>query len=423
MLPEQHDKFMQELFLHATESILVSDESGFIRMINPAAEKLFGYSLGELKGQLIETLIPERFNSHKENRENYYHSPKTRSMGIGLDLYAKRKDGSEFPVEISLSPFFSDNNRFIIAFVVDISARKQLERKSLEQKDELEKLAKELKVTNERLEFKVKNRTKVLQEALSEIERSRNELSEALNKEKELNELKSRFLSMASHEFRTPLTSILSSADLILDYNQQEDAPKRSKHIQRIKSAVNNLNGILGDFLSLSRIEEGKIQVNVREFNVQEFILDICHEMKAIAPADQQFVYYHEGDSQAIVDSTLLRNILINLISNAIKFSLPGKNIFLHSELTNGKLKVSIRDEGIGISKADQVHLFERFFRGSNAINIPGTGLGLNIVSKYVELMNGKIELKSALNEGTEFTLTLPMQNNHFTHHEKNPVN
>lgn len=412
MKPEQYEKFMHAFFLHATESIIVCSEEGLIKLINPAAERIFGYAFGELKDQSLEVLIPERFaDKHLSHRHHYMEAPRTRSMGIGMDLYAKKKDGSEFPVEISLSPFESGTSRFVIAFVIDISKRKDIEEEVKQNQKRMEQLATELKVTNERLESKVKDRTKVLQEALQEIERSRKDLSEALKKEKDLNELKSRFLTMASHEFRTPLASILSSADLILDYQLTGDQESRARHVDRIKSSVNNMNGILGDFLSLSKIEEGRIEAEPRKFNLAKIMTGICAEMKGITKRGQVILYDHEGDDEVEMDDKILRNVVINLLTNAVKFSDEGSSIYIKTKQRGGSVSLEVRDEGIGISEEDKKNLFERFFRGRNVSTIPGTGLGLNIVAKYLELMEGKIELKSELNKGTTFTLEFP--NNH----------
>ena len=256
---KQLANIQHELFKHATESVVVTDSKGFILLINPATEKLFGYTTEELKGKRVEYLMSGDIRqTHERHRDNFNQNPHSRKMGIGLDLKAQRKDKTEFPVEVSLSPFEIDGERLVIAFIVDITTRKHAEQQLLLHKQMLEDLTKELKAHNEKLEAKVIDRTKILQEALIEIEKSRKEMSEALAKEKELNELKSRFLSMASHEFRTPLTTILSSASLITAYPEKEQQEKRIKHVERIQSAVNNLNDILSDFLSLSRIEEGK---------------------------------------------------------------------------------------------------------------------------------------------------------------------
>lgn len=404
---EQRDRLLQELFEHAAESIIVINNEGAIKLVNPATEKLFGYAQQELNNKKVEFLIPERYKKkHIGHREHYNQNPHSRSMGIGMDLYARKKDGSEFPVEISLSPFESDGQNFVIAFIIDITKRKHVEIENINHQKKLESLTQELKSSNEKLEIKVQDRTKVLQEALTEIEKSRVELSEALEKEKELNELKSRFLSMASHEFRTPLTTILSSASLIPEYSSEEQQEKRMKHVDRIKSAVNNLNDILSDFLSLSKIEEGRVLADFQKFNLKNLAYQVSNDMKGILKAGQEVIYIHEGEEEIELDPKLTRNIIINLVSNAIKFSDENKKVYLKTYADKKAVKIEIQDEGMGISKDDQEHLFERFFRGHNATNIQGTGLGLNIVAKYVELMEGYIEMESELEKGTTFKIT-----------------
>ncbi|MEZ5029391.1 MAG: HAMP domain-containing sensor histidine kinase [Ferruginibacter sp.] len=246
-----------------------------------------------------------------------------------------------------------------------------------------------------------------MQEALDALEASKDELTKALSKEKELSDLKSRFVSMASHEFRTPLSTILSSASLVAKYTEAEQQENRTKHILRIKSSVNNLTNLLNEFLSIGKIEDGKITANNFEFNLKEMLTVLCNEMEAIAKNEQQIIFTYTGDEYIVSDPSLLRNVVTNLLSNAIKFS-PEKSIIeVTCNILSNEIILSIKDNGIGISAEDQVHLFERFFRGTNVTNIQGTGLGLHIVGKYIEILDGKIEFKSELEKGTEFIITL----------------
>lgn len=232
---------------------------------------------------------------------------------------------------------------------------------------------------------------------------------EALDKERELNELKSTFVSIASHEFRTPLSTILSSASLIGQYQQEDQQEKRLKHIDRIKSSVANLTQILNDFLSLTKLEEGRVEHKPEKFGIEKFSREICQDMQAIAKPGQHIVYQHNGNiDQVNLDKNFLKNILINLISNAIKYSGEGQNINFSTELNDHQLNIFIRDNGIGIPKEEQHHLFDRFFRARNATNIQGTGLGMNIVKRYLDLMKGSIEFDSQLNTGTTFKITIP---------------
>lgn len=383
----------EALFNYATMGILITDRNGKITAINPFALKEFGYEEDELMGKKIETLIPFRYhNTHEDHRNRYFEKPQTRPMGVGMDLYALRKDGSEFPVEVSLGNFEHHGEKFVIAFISNIAVRKKSE-------SEIIKL-------NDELEYTVQQRTLELTNAMHQLESSKEELSKALEKEKELGELKSRFVSMASHEFRTPLSTVLSSSYLIQKYVNAEDQPKREKHLERIVSSVNMLTSILNDFLSLGRIEEGKIQVRMTEFDIEENIKAIVTEIKDSLKKNQQIHYQHHGDRYVVLDSNLLKHIILNLISNASKFSPENKNIEINTELQHRILKLSVKDYGMGISSEDQKHLMERFFRGSNVANIQGTGLGLHIISKYAELMNGVVECKSELNKGTEFIVT-----------------
>jgi PAS domain S-box-containing protein len=372
------DHEFQALFNNAAIGILIADQQGAIVSVNDFALVQFGYERAELIGQKIELLIPKRYaEKHVDHRERYGRNAHSRPMGTGMDLFAIKKDNTEFPVEVCLSPYDRGNEKFAIAFISDISIRKASEQALLQ--------------LNAELEEKVKERTR--------------SLSDALEKEKELNELKSRFVSMASHEFRTPLSTILSSAYLVTKYTTTEDQSKRDKHVQRIVSSVNMLTDILNDFLSVGKIEEGKIQIRFTHFSIKEFIEHLSAEMQPIFKAGQHIRYQHEGPEEVNLDMTLLKHIVMNLLSNAIKFSPENSAIQINTAVQEGNAFVSVKDSGIGISPEDQKHLFERFFRGENVINIQGTGLGLHIVGKYVELLNGNIECKSELGEGTEFII------------------
>lgn len=386
---------MNALFLYATEGILVANDKGTITMINPSAEQLFGYGPGELIGQKIESLVPKRLaGRHSSHREKFSDNPHARSMGAGMELYGLKKDGTEFPVEISLSPYTASDGKYVIAFIIDITIRKQAEEKMRNYSSELER--------------QVRNRTLILEEAIEELEKTKLELNHALEKEKELNELKSRFVSMASHEFRTPLTTIMSSLSLVKKYGEQDDKENQLKHVSKIKTSVNNLTDILNDFLSVSRLEEGKIQNMPEELNIKTFMTEIISDIQPMAERGQLLHHTHLGNEIISVDKKLLKNVLFNFISNALKFSRDNDNINVHCIVSGDHIKISVTDHGIGISAADQKHLFERFFRGNNATHIQGTGLGLNIVAKYAELMQADIGFESKENQGSTFYITIP---------------
>ena len=387
----------------------MTNSRGEIVLANPAAERLFHYTVEELQGNRIEMLIPERVKQqHVAVRDQFYEKPANRIMGHGRDLAARRKDGTDIPVEISLSHYRREGEVFVIAFIVDISERKRIEENMLLQQKELEKVSDEIRSLNAELEEKVEERTVILKEALQKLEQSQNELREALKKEKQLNEIKSRFVSMASHEFRTPLSTVLSSATLISKYTGSEENDKRERHIKKIKDSVSHLNDLLEDFLSLGKLEEGKIGINPAAFAVKEFAEDILDEMRILLKPQQEIFLEIAGDEQFHTDKRLLKNVLINLISNAIKFSGEGKRIRVSVSNQEGYLRWVIRDQGLGIPEDDIPHLFSNFFRANNVTNIQGTGLGLSIVKRYLDLVEGQISLESKEGVGTAVTVTLP---------------
>lgn len=546
----------ETLFNHATLGILITNSKGVIVNFNQFSESLFGYKKNEIIGAPVELLIPidKRFQ-HQEHREKYTTHPTNRVMGAATNLFAKRKDNSVFPVEISLSHFTFNDEVFVIAFILDITVRKQSETLLYEQKNQLLQNAEHVKRLNAELEQKIEDRTKMLKETLealentqqettkalnfqkailnhagaciiatdihgvvqlfnstaeeylgysksevidevnviqfhlaseiqanaaafsrelgkmitpdfnvlsaksiddlpnehewtyvrkdgttftvslnvttlrdaqnnvtgflgvavdiSEIKKYQNSLQVALEKEKQLGDLKSRFVTMASHEFRTPLSTILSSVSLIDKYTSVEDVEKREKHVKRIKSAVGNMKDILEDFLSLGKMEEGKIQLNPEVLTPGELrdeLESVLQEMQRLTKVSQRISHTFSIANNCNIDRKMLRHIITNLISNAIKFSPEGGSIDVQSETNKNELIFTIQDTGIGISESDQKHLFERFFRAENASNIQGTGLGLHIISRYLDLVDGRIELMSELNKGTTFIVHIPQK-------------
>ncbi len=399
----RHIEMLNALFKYATEGIVVVDSAATIAMVNPTAKRLFGYEEEEeLVGNKIELLVPIPFaRNHVHLRDDYMKEPRARGMGHNRDLFGRKRDGTEFPVEVSLSPFSTSEGNFVVAFVVDLTVRKRQETAILVANSEIQKL-------NTELEMRVEQRTRELAETLLKLEDSQMEALRALEKERELNDMKSQFMTIASHEFRTPLATILSSASLIGRYALTEEDEKRQKHVQRIKSAVKNLTEILNDFLSIGKLEEGHVQSVPVRVDLPVFCQELMEEMQGVCQEGQRIHYQHQGPAKAWLDQHLVPNVLINLLSNAIKYSEPQSEIRLRTRVENENVHFEIQDQGIGIPENDQPHVFDRFFRAHNAGNAQGTGLGLNIVKKYIDLMGGEISFKSAPGSGTTFFVKLP---------------
>ena len=389
----------EAIFQEAAIGIIVTNSKFEIILSNRFADKLFGYDAMELMGENISLLIPnhlkERHHGHLENLG--HEKPISRPMGIGLDLKAKRKDGSLFPIEISLSHFKASDSMHYIAFVSDVTLKRKVEMELILKNQQINQL-------NETLEQEVAARTQALQNTLDKLEFNAKELEISLEKEKVLGDLKTRFVSMASHEFRTPLTSILGSATLIEKYAKAEDQPKREQHINRIKSSVSHLTEILEEFLSVGKLEDGKLELHPSEFSVRDFLLDIISDFSTYQRTIRLEL---EGDYTCVQDASILRKVIFNGLSNALKFS--QKEVLLRVLPSVDAVTLAIIDQGIGISEEDQKHLFERFFRGGNATVIQGTGLGLHLVDRYIRLLGGKVEIKSELNKGTELHIQLPL--------------
>lgn len=547
------------LFECATLGIVVVDRNGIVQLVNRYGEQLFGYAADELVGKSMDVLLPaDRVEVHAAHRKQYFADPRSRAMGAGIALNARRKNGEIFPVEISLGNYEWDGEPFAVAFIIDISVWKKVEAELLISKHKLDEEAIALKQLNDagnRL-WQVDNLNEGLTEVLRSslqmmgaqkgnvqffdeqarvlriaahigfdpafleffeevgttddsacarawkeksqvfvadtekewlgamqaiarasgfravlstpifnhdgsiigmisthfreviepdelafkrmqlyarsvqgfIERVRNyevikrynqeleervndrthELLVSLEREKQLNEMKSRFVSMASHEFRTPLTIILSSVSLI-EYHSGSGDEVLTKHLGKIKTSVHNLTSILGDFLSLDKLEQNKVEIEWEDIDVTEFIREVLEEAVVVQKRGQQIQTSHTGETRIHSDRKKLRYTFSNLLTNAIKYSPEGTRILLHTAVAEDRFTVSVQDFGIGISDEDQPHLFDKFFRGKNAAAIQGTGLGLTIIKRYVELLGGQVHVNSKTNEGTTFTIQLPL--------------
>lgn len=385
---------LNAIIQNAIDGIITIDERGLVESINPSACSLFGYTDEEVIGKNISFLMPPPDREqHDEYINRYQRTGKAHIIGIGREVKGLRKDGSVFPFRLGVSEVQYSGRKIYTGFIHDLTREKEAEER--------------LKEYASHLEYEVEERTQSLKETVQALQFAKEEVSQSLEKEKELSQLKSRFVSMASHEFRTPLSSIQLSAVLIERYAQQFENANITKHLGKIKNSVGNLTGILNDFLSLERLEAGKVEPAFITFDIVKFAEEITEEMQLVAKQNQTIIYQHTGISNMVkLDQSLLKNCIINLISNAIKYS--GENTFIefNTEINPGKLSVTVKDNGIGIPDSDQKHLFEAFFRAHNTGNIPGTGLGLNIVTRYVGLMNGHIQFSSKVNQGTSFTLT-----------------
>lgn len=386
-------KLLNAIIENAIDGIITIDDKGIIENINPAALALFGFAKEELIDKNVSVLMPEPDKgNHDTYLANYNSTGKRNIIGIGREVYGQRKDGSTFPFRLGVSEVKFSDRKIFTGFIHDLSRQKD---------DEIR-----IKSYTEELEVRIKERTQDLVKLINELESAKEHVSALFEKEKELNQLKTRFVSMASHEFRTPLSSIQLSASLIDKYTSKQDVSNVQKHTYKIKNSINNLTTILNDFLSLEKLEAGRVEANLSEFDIIAFAEEIAEEMQLVSKQNQLIVYEHKGTTaQIILDQNLLKNCIINLISNAIKYSGENTMIQFNSTINDRELIVEVKDNGIGIPELEQSNLFEPFFRAHNTGDIPGTGLGLNIVKRYVGLMNGTVSCQSAQNVGTTFKL------------------
>jgi two-component system sensor kinase FixL len=370
-LEEARDEYT-DLFDFAPIGYILLNEKGIIKNINLTACDLLGIERLHIKNKPLSAYM-----STGESIIFFQKLRDTFKSGIlnSFELEMKRLDGTLFAALMHGTKKYGET--FCRVSIQDITNIKEAEI---------------LKLYTEELEKKVAERTK--------------ELNEALYNEKMMNEMKSAFVSMASHEFRTPLTSIMSSTILIKKYNDLKVYDKEGRQIARIQSSVKQLINILEDFLSMEKLERGIVLAKKDIFDLKIFTQEIVEEFELIRKEKQKIIYGHEGDTSVLLDKKILRNIYLNLISNAIKYSKTHVEIF--TSIENSMITISIKDKGIGIPKEEQKHLFTKFFRAKNVTNIQGTGLGLSIVKHYLELLEGNINFTSEVGLGSTFIITFP---------------
>lgn len=401
------------LFEAASEGIIVVDSTQHIVAVNLAAENMFGYEKDELLHQHLNLLIPKKYHkNHHHHFEDFIEHSEKRQMGHGRVLYGIKKDGSLFPVEAGLNPFKKDGQEYVMSLIIDISVRMETERQIYD--------------LNSHLEEKIKTRTGELSESISKLEElnknlqaeakrrkaAEEKIKDALQKEIELSELKTKFLSLVSHEFKTPLSGILTSATLAEKYTLNEQQDKREKHLGTIRNKVHYLNNILNDFLSIERLDSGKGQYKYATFSLKRLINEVIYNANVTLKDGQEISYPKDiKDEQLYQDEKILELVLSNILGNAIKYSPENTSIKLDVLLTDSKIFFNIKDEGRGIPEKDQKHIFERYFRAENALLDQGTGIGLNISRTHLVNMGGQISFLSEENKGTEFKIEVPILN------------
>ncbi|NLP57168.1 PAS domain-containing sensor histidine kinase [Lutibacter sp. B1] len=392
------------LFEAVSEGVVVVDENQTIVATNKAAENMFGYTKEDLRNQHLNILIPSTYHSvHGGHFDKFYKKSSTRQMGQGRELYGARKDGKKFPVEVGLNPFQIGNKALVMSIIIDITVRKESEAKILE--------------LNTLLEEKIAERTSELNKTVANLKeeidkrvKAQSKLRKALKKEKELNELKTKFLSLVSHEFKTPLSGVLNAAVLIGKYTQTDMQDKREKHILTIKNKVHYLNGILNDFLSVERLESGKVTYKFTNFKLSKVVNEVIYNANMMLKKGQRIIYPKNIDNLDIYhDEKILELIFSNLLHNAIKYSPEDTEIDFKIIPSSDSIVFEIKDQGIGIPLKDQKYIFNRYFRAENALTNQGTGIGLNIVKSHLENLGGSIKFVSINNQGTTFIVNLPL--------------
>jgi PAS domain S-box-containing protein len=365
--PIHSESYLRSLLESAPDAVLTVDGGGRVVFLNAQAVHMFGYSREELLSMQVDALVPDHHRArHAAHRESYRHRPRLRPMGGGLDLKGRRKDGTIFPVEISLSPFVSDGEHLVTAFIRDVSERKRIEAAQMRA------------------------------EAAEQAVRQRDE-----------------FLSVAAHELKTPLTSLLGFAEALGRLYERGRVPETEllrQALQTIARQSQKINGLVNQLLDVSRIEAGRLQIERKQTDLISIIRAVVADAQARTTA-HTFIVRTPDSMIGNVDSLRLEQVITNLIDNAVKYSPDGGEIAISVSQNADRLaQISVRDHGIGIPEAERVHIFDRYYQAHSGAHRSGMGLGLYISRQIVELHGGRMEAEFPLDGGTEIRISLPLE-------------
>lgn len=372
---EQEKTHLAKIFEESLNEVYVFDAKTlrFIS-VNRGAKKNMKYSLAELQTMTPLDIIPDF--TEADLRDKIAKLDKGKAEKIEFEAIHQRKSGSTYPVNVHLQRSKLVDRDVFVAIILDITEQKNY---------------------TERLEKKVDIRTE--------------ELKKALNAERELNDLKTKFLSMVSHEFKTPLSGILTSTILLSKYKLTEQQNKRVKHLKTITEKVQYLNTILNDFLSVEKLEKGKINYKFSNFKLSKVLNEVIYNANMLLKDGQQINYPEDIDHISMYqDEKILELALSNIIYNAIKYSSENTIIDVEISQNNDTTIFKVIDNGIGIPEKDQKNIFNRYFRAENALLMQGTGIGLNIVKDHLENLDGSVTFTSKLHQGSTFIIELPNQ-------------
>ncbi len=407
---KQTEDVFNVLLGSVSEGVIIVDNNQVIIEANESASKMFGYKIGQLINKPLNSLIPKDYHAkHGAHFKGFMKENKKRRMGQGRDIYGVKKNGTIFPLEAGLNPFNFNDKSYVMALIIDITFRKEQEKKIIDLNSKLEL---EVEQRTEELKTAIED-LKVLNVELGEENQKRKKVEEeikiALKKEQELNELKTKFLSLVSHEFKTPLSGILTSTMLLGKYKLTEQQANRDKHLKTITDKVHYLNNILNDFLSVEKLERGEITYNPTSFKLSKVLDEVVYNANILLK-DGQKINYPENINDLFLyqDEKIIELALSNLVHNAIKYSSENTIIDINIHQNKEETTFEVKDNGIGVPEKDQKNIFKRYFRAENALLSQGTGIGLNIVKSHLENLKGSIFFTSTENVGTTFTMKIP---------------